>query len=195
MEVALIDYGAGNLRSVQNALSRLGVRPIITNDLENIAKADKVIFPGVGHADAAMKSLRAQGLDKLIPALKQPVLGICLGMQLLCTGSEEGEEAGLGIINQRVLQFVDTPRSLHMGWNATQSLSSSLFEGIQEGSHFYYVHGYFVPYGTYSIGQSDFGIGFCAALHQDNFYGVQFHPEKSGPIGAKLLSNFLNLNS
>lgn len=195
MRVALIDYGAGNLRSVQNALRRLNIEPIITSDPAEIRQADRVIFPGVGHADTAMKSLQAKGLDKLIPSLEQPVLGICLGMQLLCKSSEEGEKPGLGILDERVRKFKDAPKSLHMGWNATQGLKTELFEGIAEGSHFYYVHGYYVPETKQSIGNSAFGEAFVAAVQQDNFYGVQFHPEKSGPTGARVLANFLNLTT
>lgn len=193
-KLALIDYGAGNLRSVYNALQRLQIEVQITRDPQEIRNADRVIFPGVGAAAAAMKQLEQYELDRLIPELEQPVLGICLGMQLLCDRSEEGDTTALGIVDRTVTAFRETPRKLHMGWNQTTDLSSPLFEGIEDGAHFYYVHGYYVPNGGQQIGSSVFGQEFCAALQKDNFYGVQFHPEKSGPAGARVLSNFIEMN-
>jgi len=191
--VALIDYGAGNLRSVYNALNKLGVEPIITSNPDEILQADKVIFPGVGAARPAMKRLQEQGLDVLIPKLTQPVLGICLGMQMFCNYSEEDDTTALGVIEENVLRFEGAPRKLHMGWNSVEEQSGPLFKEIAEGSYFYFVHGYYVPKGNHTVGTTTFGTTISASFQYNNFYGVQFHPEKSGPVGAQLLSNFLTI--
>lgn len=194
-QIALIDYGAGNLRSVYNALNRLGVKAVVTADPDLISQADKVIFPGVGHAGTAMESLKKSGLDQLIPQLTQPVLGICLGMQLLCARSEEGAQEGLGLLDQKVKKFTNSPKTLHMGWNSIQGQQGPLFDGIPQGSHFYFVHGYYVPVNGNTLAASHYGQEFSAAVQKGPFYGVQFHPEKSGVLGAKLLANFINLKS
>ncbi len=194
MKVAIIDYGAGNIQSVRFALERLGVHPLLSRDPEEIRNADRVIFPGVGAAGAAMKKLRESGLDSVIPELKQPVLGICLGMQLLCAGSEENETTGLGIFDTRALRFQPGVKVPHMGWNTIQGLKTPLFEGVDENTFVYSVHSYYVPKIPDVIAVTNYQCDYSAAISKDNFYGVQFHPEKSGPIGNKILSNFINLN-
>ena len=199
MRTVIIDYNAGNIRSVCFALERLGVNPILSNDPEQIQAADKVIFPGVGEAGSTMRYLRQSGLDIVIKSLKQPVLGICLGMQLLCEHSEEGNTECLGIIPQKVLKFV--PKAMekvpHVGWNTINQtpdyLHHPLFNQIEKDSYVYFVHSYYVENGAYSIAHSDYVLNFSAALQKDNFYAAQFHPEKSGAIGEQLLKNFLGL--
>jgi glutamine amidotransferase len=191
--IALIDYGAGNLRSVENALKRLGVAPTITSDKAVIASAERVIFPGVGHAAAAMQMLRAQGLDTTIGQLRQPVLGICLGMQLLCAHTDEGDTPCLGISPARVVKFGAELRVPHMGWNSITGLKGPLFRGIEEDTDFYFVHSYAVEVDGYTTATSSLGVDFAAALQKDNFYGVQFHPEKSAAAGEQILKNFLEL--
>tara|TARA_B100000780_G_scaffold275638_2_gene242655 strand:+ start:1065 stop:1649 length:585 start_codon:yes stop_codon:yes gene_type:complete len=191
--IAIIDYGAGNVKSVQNAFDRLGTGTIITADKEVIQSADKVIFPGVGHAYSAMKQIQEKGLDQVIPNLQQPVLGICLGMQLMCRFSEEGNTKGLGIFSDQVVRFQLEERVPHMGWNAIENQQGDLFEGIETGTDFYFVHSYYVPTSTSSVAQTNYGISFTSALQQNNFYAVQFHPEKSGESGERLLLNFLNI--
>lgn len=191
--IALIDYGAGNIRSVQNALSRLGVESILTNRPEELRAADKIIFPGVGEASFAMKQLREKGLDVIIPTLTQPFLGICLGMQLLCTSSEEGETKALGIFDTTVKEFEPTLNVPHMGWNSCEISSSVLFEGISSNDDFYFVHSYYAELCADTSATCDYIQPFSAALQKDNFFGVQFHPEKSAEIGSKLIQNFLNL--
>jgi len=191
-KVVIIDYGAGNIQSIQFALERLGCHSVLSKNKTEITNADKVIFPGVGHAESAMQKLKETGLDQLIPTLKQPVLGICLGMQLMCKYSEEGETDGLGIFDADVKRFDVKEKVPHMGWNVINSLRSLLFKGIPEQSYMYFVHSYYVPNNNDSIAQTDYGISYCSALAKDNFYGVQFHPEKSGKVGENILSNFLN---
>lgn len=191
--IAIIDYGAGNVKSVQNAFDRLGKETIITADAEVIQSADKVIFPGVGHAYSAMKQIQEKCLDQVIPNLQQPVLGICLGMQLMCRFSEEGNTKGLGIFSDQVLRFQLEERVPHMGWNAIENQQGDLFENIETGTDFYFVHSYYVPTSASSVAQTNYGISFTSALQQNNFYAVQFHPEKSGESGERLLLNFLNI--
>jgi imidazole glycerol-phosphate synthase subunit HisH len=192
-EIAIIDYGAGNVQSVKFALERLGKEAILTNKADEIRNAEKVIFPGVGEAQSAMNALNSYGLDKLIPELKQPVLGICLGMQLLCDSSEEGNAKALGVFPIKVKRFQVDLKVPQIGWNHIWGLKTKLFEGLDEKSFMYFVHSFYVPENKYSIANSDYGIDFCAAIHKDNFYACQFHPEKSGNIGQKILENFLNL--
>lgn len=191
MQIAIIDYGAGNIHSVQYALQRLGYQSILTKDAKVLQEADKVIFPGVGHANYAMQQLQKTGLDKVIPTLTQPVLGICLGMQLLTNFSEEGPIKCLGIINTETKLFTEVPKIPHMGWNTVQS-NHWLFEGLSN-AYFYLVHSYYVPTNENSIATCTYQSTFSAAIAKDNFYGVQFHPEKSGSDGEKLIQNFLNL--
>jgi glutamine amidotransferase len=194
MKLIIINYGAGNIKSLQFAFKRLGVEAILSDDTETIKKADKVIFPGVGEASSAMKKLKETGLHKLIPTLKQPVLGICLGMQLMCNYTEEGQTEGLGIFDVDVLKFdsalVKVPQ---IGWNTITNLKSELFQQVSEHSFMYLVHSYFAPMSTETISTSEYQIQYSSALQKDNFYGVQFHPEKSSNDGEQLLKNFLNL--
>ena len=191
--IALIDYGAGNIRSVQNALTRLGTSATLTRDHALIMGADKVIFPGVGAAGHAMQQLQETGLDKVIPLLRQPVLGICLGMQLMCAHSEEGDTAALGIFPERVQRFPATGKVPHMGWNSCSGLRGPLFAGIPEETDFYFVHSYYASQGADTSASCAYLLPFSAALWRDNFHGVQFHPEKSSAAGQRLLLNFLNL--
>ena len=191
--VAIIDYNVGNVKSLQFALERLGVKSILTNDYGLIKKSEKVIFPGQGAASTAMDKLKEVGLDKLIPNLKQPVLGICLGMQLLCENTEEGDVDGLGIIKCNVIKFSDKLKVPQMGWNKVKKLRTGLFNKINEGDYMYLVHSYFVPTINETIGQSEYGLTYSVAVQKKNFFGVQFHPEKSSSAGSQLLKNFLEL--
>lgn len=191
--VAIIDYDAGNVRSLQFALERLGVESVLTADSEVIKTAKKVIFPGQGAAGSAMEKLQQTGLDQLIPALQQPVLGICLGMQLLCDATEEGDVKGLGIVSGKVIRFSDQVKVPQMGWNTISKLQTTLFKEIKEEEFMYLVHSYYVPLLPETIAQSDYGGAYSVALQKDNFYGVQFHPEKSSTAGSQLLQNFLVL--
>tara|TARA_B110000238_G_scaffold177277_1_gene199049 strand:- start:9961 stop:10542 length:582 start_codon:yes stop_codon:yes gene_type:complete len=193
MKLVIIDYGAGNIKSIQFAFKRLGVDAILSNNIEEIKTADKVIFPGVGEASSAMKMLQESGLDAVIPTLKQPVLGICLGMQLMCTCSEEGNTEGLGIFNVAVKKFSKAVKVPQMGWNVIYNLKSNLFTGIKEKEFMYLVHSFYAESCKEAIATSDYEIEYASALQKDNFYGVQFHPEKSGVNGSKILENFLNL--
>ena len=194
MNVAIVKYNAGNTASVVNALERLGVNAIITDREQELRSADKVIFPGVGEASTAMAYLSARGLDKIIPTLVQPVLGICLGMQLLCTYSQENDTQCLGILPQRVNRIIATGlRVPHVGWNTINSLSGRLFDGIAEGSYVYFVHGFSVEPGNPTTAVTRHGEVFSSAVERDNFYAVQFHPERSGTIGEKILENFLRI--
>lgn len=192
-KVVIIDYGAGNIQSLKFALQRHGYQGILSKDPEEIASADKVIFPGVGEAGSAMRKLQKSGLDLLIPQLKQPVLGICLGMQLMCERSEEGNTRGLGIFEVEVCKFANTVKVPQIGWNQIYELNSSLFEGVKDNDFIYMVHGYFAPLSPDTIAKTDYGIEYSSALHKDNFYGLQFHPEKSGKTGERILENFLKL--
>jgi len=191
--IAIIDYGAGNTKSLQFALDRLGVKSLLTSDLNKILNADKVIFPGQGAAKSAMEKLKQQGLDKLILNLKQPVLGICLGMQLLCEFTEEGNIEGLGIIEGTVKRFTNEVKVPQMGWNSIHRLNGPLFDGIEAGAYMYLVHSYFVPELKETMAISNYNGAYSVALQKDNFYGVQFHPEKSSIKGQLLLNNFLKL--
>ena len=191
--IAIIDYVAGNVKSVENAVRRLGFETIITSDFEEIRHAEKVIFPGVGEASTAMKYLKQTNLEKLIPTLKQPFLGICLGQQLLCDFSEEGATKCLGIFDLKVKEFPSTDIVPHMGWNNLQKLQGPLFEGISEADNFYFVHSYYCEIGEFTTSECDYILPFSATLQKDNFYGTQFHPEKSGDVGSKILENFLKL--
>ena len=199
MNIVIIKYNAGNIESVNNALNRLGVKAEITADHEKIRNADKVIFPGVGEASTTMDYLRNHGLDKLIVALKQPVLGICLGLQLMCSHSEENDTKCLGIFDEKVTRFVPKPgeefvtKVPHMGWNAITELKSSIFSAETENQYVYFVHSYFARLGEHTIATCNYINPFSAALQKDNFYATQFHPEKSGTVGAKILANFINL--
>ena len=199
MRIAIIDYNAGNIRSVENALRRLGVEPVITADKQLISEADKVIFPGVGEAATTMSFLRHENMDTLIKGLKQPVLGICLGMQLMCKHSEEGDTDCLGIFDAEVREFVSQrheDKVPHMGWNTLYDMKAdnygkSLFMDVAEEAYVYFVHSYYVPVGDYTAATTDYILPFSAAIQQDNFYATQFHPEKSGSVGEQILKNFL----
>ena len=193
MKLVIINYGAGNIKSIQFAFKRLGYNAILSNNSEEIKSADKIIFPGVGEASSAMNMLKESGLDKLIPTLKQPVLGICLGMQLLCRSTEEGNTKGLGIFQTDVKRFTDDVKVPQMGWNVIKDLKSDLFKGIKENEYMYLIHSYYAEHCNETIAKTDYGINYASALKHNNFYGVQFHPEKSSTAGAKILENFLNL--
>ena len=193
MEVAIIKYNAGNTQSVTFALQRLGIEPIVTDDPEQIQKADKVIFPGVGEASTAMNYLRKTGLDRLIPSLKQPVFGVCLGLQLLCEHSEENNTDCLGIFPVKVKRFPPAEKVPHMGWNNLVSFEGSLFNGLNPDPFLYYVHSYYAELSDFTIAQSEYILPFSAALRRDNFYALQAHPEKSSEPGSIILQNFLNL--
>ncbi|MFB9057699.1 imidazole glycerol phosphate synthase subunit HisH [Mariniflexile ostreae] len=194
MKIVIINYGAGNIKSIQFAFKRLGVQAILSNNPEEILKADKIIFPGVGEASTAMHMLKESGLDILIPKLTQPVLGICLGMQLLCEFTEEGNTKGLGIFDTKVKRFSNSVKVPQMGWNTIKDLKSDLFKDIKENEYMYLVHSYYAEHCAQSIAKTDYGINYASALQHNNFYGVQFHPEKSSLAGEKILKNFLNLD-
>lgn len=194
MKVAIVKYNAGNAASVANALKRLGIEPQTTDDVNIIQTADKVIFPGVGEASSAMNYLQKRGLDFVIKNLKQPLLAICLGMQLLAKFSDENDTKCLGVLPYRVRRFSDKELKVpHIGWNTINGLGSDLFKNIQESSRVYFVHSYFLGKGDHTVAETSYGLQFSAAVNKDNFYGVQFHPEKSGTIGARILENFLNI--
>ncbi|KQC29157.1 imidazole glycerol phosphate synthase subunit HisH [Flagellimonas eckloniae] len=193
MKIVIINYGAGNIQSIKFAIQRLGYEAILSDTVEEIQNADKVIFPGVGEASSAMSKLRLSGLDKIVPQLKQPVLGICLGMQLMCNSSEEGNTKGLGIFDLDVVKFPKSVKVPQIGWNEISSLKSDLFTAIPEKSHIYLVHSYYAPLGDETIAESEYALSYSAALQKDNFYGTQFHPEKSSAIGERILQNFLEL--
>ncbi|WP_394972059.1 imidazole glycerol phosphate synthase subunit HisH [uncultured Croceitalea sp.] len=192
MNLVIIDYGAGNIQSIKFAFQRLGINAELSNDSKVIRNADKVIFPGVGEASSAMKKLLASGLDVIIPDLKQPVLGICLGMQLMCNSSEEGNTNGLGIFDTEVKRFRNAVKVPQVGWNKIENLESDLFKGL-ESDFIYLVHSFYAPKAKETIATSTYGIEYSAALQKDNFFGTQFHPEKSGNYGAKILENFISL--
>jgi len=194
MKVAIVKYNGGNTESVKNALNRLGLEPVITDSPETLQTVDKVIFPGVGEASTAMNYLRHKNLDQLIKSLKQPVLGICLGMQLLCEFSEENETECLGIVPYQVRKFKsETLKIPQMGWNNIFDLKGKLFSGIPENSFMYFVHSYFVECGIKTTASCGYGLDFSAALEYENFYAVQFHTEKSGVVGEQILENFLKI--
>ncbi len=196
MNVAVVKYNAGNIYSVLHALKRLGVNPILTDDAEQLRKADKVIFPGQGEASNAMHYLKIHGLDQIVMDLKQPVLGICIGQQLMCRHSEEGDTKCLGIFDTEVKKFQpnkQTEKVPHMGWNELEQLSSPLFKDIKNGEFAYFVHSFYVPVCEHTIAQTEHILPFSAALQKDNFYATQFHPEKSGDVGERIIKNFLSL--
>ncbi|HVU95876.1 MAG TPA: imidazole glycerol phosphate synthase subunit HisH [Puia sp.] len=195
MSLVIVKYNAGNIQSVLYALERIGRQAVVTDDAALITAADKVIFPGVGEASTAMGYLRERGLDELIRGLRQPVLGICLGMQLMCSYSEENDTSCLGIFEERVKHFsgeggLKVPQ---IGWNTIYDLRTPLFEGVGENSYCYFVHGYYAALGAHTIGKTEYGQAYSSALHRDNFYGVQFHPEKSAQAGERILRNFIEM--
>lgn len=192
MKIAIINYGAGNIQSLKFAVQRLGFEAVLTSDPVEIKNADKVIFPGVGEAGSAMRMLRSTGLDLLIPTLEQPVLGICLGMQLMCNSSEEGNTEGLGIFDARVVKFRNGLKVPQIGWNTIYGLESDLFTGVKENEYVYLVHSFYVPECKETIASTEYGVEYTTAIKKDNFYGVQFHPEKSSHAGGEILKNFLN---
>lgn len=193
MEIAILKYNAGNVLSVTHALHRLGVAPVVTDDPERLKKAEKVIFPGVGEASTAMQYLKSRKLDQLIPTLKQPFLGVCLGLQLMCRHSEENDTECLGIFDLAVRRFPPRHKVPHMGWNRIETGDNPLFAGTPENSFLYYVHSYYAEVGHETIATSDYILTFSAALQKGNFYAIQAHPEKSGEDGQIILENFLNL--
>ena len=194
--IAIIDYGMGNLRSVENALHRLGAEYCLTRSPEEIRRADRVLLPGVGHPAQALANLRESGLAELIPNLRRPVLGICVGLQVLCRHSEEGDCEGLGVFDTFVRRFADSPDAKvpHMGWNSIGNLDGKLFSGMKGGSFVYYVHSFYPALCPDTIATTRHGdCLFSAALKYENFYATQFHPEKSGEVGEQILQNFLTL--
>lgn len=200
MELTIINYGAGNLFSIENACRKLGYSPVITDNPETIKSSGKVIFPGVGNASRAAEKLRLSALDKLIPQLTQPVLGICLGMQMMLQYSQEGSTEGLSVFPGSVKDFTGSmgddifPFKIpHMGWNRIYNLTGALFTGIEETTYMYFVHSFYAERSSFTTAVADYGISFTAALEKDNFYGCQFHPEKSGQAGLQVLKNFLEL--
>ncbi len=193
MKLVIVNYGAGNIQSIKFAFKRLGVDAVLSDKIEEIETADRVIFPGVGEASSAMNKLKASGLDKLIPELQQPVLGICLGMQLMCHSSEEGNTLGLGIFNTDVVRFTNSVKVPQIGWNQISNLKSALFKDVVEKDHIYLVHSYYAPICEETIAVTEYEMAYSSALQKDNFYGVQFHPEKSSKVGARILKNFLAL--
>ncbi|WP_426094604.1 imidazole glycerol phosphate synthase subunit HisH [Flavobacterium sp. DSR2-3-3] len=193
MKIVIINYGVGNIQSIKFAIERLGFEAVLSNDWKEIKAADRVIFPGVGEASFAMKMLIDSGLDVLIPTLKQPVLGICLGMQLMCNKSEEGKTTGLGIFDVDVIKFTPKVKVPQMGWNQIYNLKSLLFKEINENEHMYLVHSFYVPICLEAIATTNYEVEYASALQKNNFYGTQFHPEKSGDVGEQILGNFLKL--
>jgi len=196
MNVAIVKYNAGNIHSVINALRRIGVEPLLTDNPVELMSADKVIFPGVGEASTTMKYLKANGLDQVIRDLRQPVLGICLGQQLMCSHSDEGNVDCLGIFDVPVLRF--QPRKHedkvpHMGWNTIKTTADGLFKGFDKPEYVYFVHSFYVPVCDWTAASTDYIQPFSASLHRDNFYATQFHPEKSGSTGERILTNFLDI--
>ena len=193
MKIVIIDYGAGNIQSIKFSLQRLGFDADLSHDYSEIHTADKVIFPGVGEASTAMQKLKSTGLDSFITNLKQPVLGICLGMQLMCSYSQEGNTSGLGIFDVEVQKFNNGLKVPQIGWNRITQLKTPLFNKIKESTYMYLVHSYYVPVCQETIAITDYGLDYSSAMQKDNFYGVQFHPEKSSLAGEQLLKNFLEL--
>lgn len=193
MRLVIVKYNAGNIQSVLYALERIGVSAEVTDNPELLQAADKVIFPGVGEASSSMKYLKERGLDKVISDLKQPVLGICFGMQLMCAHSEEGNTECLGLFDEEIRKFpaVRGVKVPQIGWNQIQNLQSPLFDGIEENAFCYFVHSYYAAIGTHTIGTTEYGIQYSSALHKNNFWGVQYHPEKSAAVGERILKNFI----
>ena len=194
MKIVIINYGAGNIQSILFAIERLGYTAVLTNNPEEIKAAEKVIFPGVGEASYAMKMIKESGLDTLIPTLKQPVLGICLGMQLMCNHTEEGNTTGLGIFDVDVIKFSPKVKVPQMGWNIIYNLKSDLFKDVAEKEYMYLVHSFYAPLCNETIATTDYEVEYSSALENENFFGTQFHPEKSGDVGEKILGNFLELS-
>ncbi|MFT6148177.1 MAG: glutamine amidotransferase [Saprospiraceae bacterium] len=192
--IAIIDYNAGNVQSVIFALKRLGVEAVLTKDMDMIRQADKVIFPGVGEASTTMKYLQELGLDKLIPTLTQPVLGICLGLQLLCEYSEEGHTKCLGIFPQKVVKFEPKLKVPHVGWNTIFDLKNGIFNPALENEYVYFVHSFYAELSEFTAATTDYIVPFSAALQKDNFYATQFHVEKSGSVGERILKNFIKMS-
>ena len=196
MEVAIVKYNAGNIYSVVNALKRMGIEPLLTDDPELLKKADRVLFPGQGEAKGAMEYLKARGLDAVIRDLKQPVFGICVGQQLLCKHSEEGDVDCIGIFDAPVVRFRPERHEDKvpcMGWNKLYDTKSPLMEGLGDDPYVYFVHSYYVPVCEETIATADYILPYSASMHKDNFYTCQFHPEKSGTVGERILRNFLDL--
>lgn len=193
MNVVIVNYNAGNVQSVTYALNRLGIEPILSDNPEVINGADKVIFPGVGEASTAMRFLKANGLDAVIKGLKQPVFGVCLGLQLMCKHSEENDTDCLGIFDVKVKKFEPKLKVPQIGWNTLTEMDSALFKDLPAEPYVYYVHSYYAEISDYTVAQTDYVNPFSAALQKDNFYALQAHPEKSGKVGEKILSNFLKL--
>ncbi|HCY81378.1 MAG TPA: imidazole glycerol phosphate synthase subunit HisH [Xanthomarina gelatinilytica] len=192
-KLVIIDYGAGNIKSIQFALKRLGVEALLSNKPTEILTADKIIFPGVGEASSAMNMLKKKSLDLLLPQLKQPVLGICLGMQLLCNHTEEGNTKGFGVFDVSIKRFSNQVKVPQMGWNTITNLKSKLFNGISENEYMYLVHSYYAENCKDAIALTQYSLVYASALQKNNFYGVQFHPEKSSLAGEKILKNFIEL--
>ncbi len=193
MDVAIIKYNAGNVQSLTFALNRLGIEPILTDDPEQLQKADKVIFPGVGEASTAMNYIRKQKIDEVIRNLHQPFLGVCLGLQLMCKHSEENDTTCIGVFNNEVKKFDPTQKVPHMGWNTITDLKGPLFKDVDESSYLYFVHSYYAETAEDTIATCDYANRFSAALHKDNYYAIQAHPEKSGLTGQQILKNFIEL--
>jgi len=196
MQIAIVKYNAGNIYSVVNALRRMGIEPLLTDDAEQLRMADRVLFPGQGHAGEAMDYLKARGLDKVIRDLKQPVFGICVGQQLLCKHSEEGDTDCIGIFDAEVKRFQPQRHEDKvpcMGWNQLYDIKSPLYKGLNDGDYVYFVHSFYVPTCAETIATADYILPYSASMHKDNFYTCQFHPEKSGKVGEKILKNFLEL--
>lgn len=196
MKTVIIKYNAGNIQSVLFALERIGVEASVTDDVEQIEAADKIIFPGVGEASTAMTYLKERKLDQLITSLQQPVLGICLGMQLMCAFSEENNTTCLGIFDEPVEKFSSNDQQLkipQIGWNNIFDLKTDLFKGVNDQSYCYFVHGYYAALGKHTIATANYGLAYSAALKKENFYGVQFHPEKSAAVGEQIIKNFIEL--
>ncbi|MFM1807346.1 MAG: imidazole glycerol phosphate synthase subunit HisH [Bacteroidota bacterium] len=191
-EVVIVDYGVGNVQSISFALDRLGFQGVLSSDPQKIELASHVIFPGVGHAETAYRHLKQSNLDRVLVALKQPVLGICLGMQLMCKSTEEGDTKGLALFDVEVRRFAGVPKIPCVGWNRIEELKSSLFKGMNE-AYTYFVHSYYAPLSEYTIANTNYVSAYSAALQKDNFFGVQFHPERSGKDGEQILKNFLAL--
>lgn len=193
MKIVIINYGAGNIQSIKFAIERLGYQAVLSDNPEEIKAADKVIFPGVGEASSAMTKLRESGLDTLIPQLKQSVLGICLGMQLMCNSTEEGNTRGLGIFDVDVIRFTNDVKVPQIGWNQIRDFKSLIFKDVKEQDYIYLVHSFYAPLCKETICQTDYEVNYSSGLQKDNFYGLQFHPEKSSDIGEQILKNFLML--
>ena len=193
MNIVIIHYNAGNIHSVRLALNRLGHEAIVSEELEKIRNADKVIFPGVGEASTAMAYLRQRGISDLLPQLKQPVLGICLGLALMCRHSQEADTVCLGIFDTLVKKFPPTNKVPHMGWNSLSEMKGKLLKGLDEDAYVYFVHSFYAELDPCTSARCDYSVSFSAAMEKDNFYAVQFHPEKSGKVGERILKNFLEL--